>query len=176
MEAGMNKIIDATLGHNLAERLHSFVKQVQADNARRSRRELSTSERLDELEEDLGFIAMLQVATLRLLDDKGILKGEELVPRLMMADRLDGVEDGALSVKAMRKAIGLTRGGNGDEPPPPAATEDISKSSGRSGDTKRYLKPGAKPAPAPAAETKPAAEAKPEGKAKGKGKKAKAKK
>lgn len=105
----MSKIFEMALGRDLSERLHQFVKKVQSDSARRARRENVTSERLDDLEADLGFLAMLQVATLRLLDDKGILKDDELVPRLMLADRMDGVEDGSLSIAAVRDAIGLPR-------------------------------------------------------------------
>ncbi len=105
----MSKIFEAALGKNLSKRLRAFVQRVQSENARSARQARAVAERIDDLEADLGFLAMIQVAMLRLLNDKGVMKEADLVPRLAMADRLDGVEDGALSLDAFRGVIGLLR-------------------------------------------------------------------
>jgi hypothetical protein len=105
----MGKLIQAALRDNLGERFQNFIHQFQKDNVKSARRDMAAAERFADLEADLGFLAMLNVALLRLLSDKGLLKDGELMSRLEMADRLDGVEDGSLSMTAFRELIGAPR-------------------------------------------------------------------
>jgi hypothetical protein len=92
-----------------SKRLRDFVKRVQVANAKTATRSEEVDKRLEDIEADMGFLALLQIGTLKLLTDKGLLKDGELVPRLAAVDLLDGVEDGKLNVSAVRELIGLPR-------------------------------------------------------------------
>jgi hypothetical protein len=92
-----------------SKRLRDFVKRVQSFNAKTATNNAQTSKRVDDLEADIGLLALLQVATLKLLTDKGVLRDGELVPRLAEVDMLDGVEDAKLDMSAVRRVIGLPR-------------------------------------------------------------------
>lgn len=105
----MENILASTLGKEVHERLQGLVRQLQTDNARRSRRELAMGDRLANLEADLGFLALLEVTMLRLLDMKGLLGAGELGQALDFVDRMDGVADGALRLETVREAMGLPR-------------------------------------------------------------------
>jgi hypothetical protein len=102
-------ILESTLGKGATERLQHLVRQLQGDNARRNQRELETSDRLEALEADIGFLALLQVATLRLLESKGILGPGELTPALGFVDLMDGVVDGSLNLDTIRASLGMPR-------------------------------------------------------------------
>jgi hypothetical protein len=102
----MGKIVEAAFGKQLAERLQRFVKNVQADSSRAAR---ATGERLADFEMDLALLAMIQVATMRILARKGIMGEDELVPELKVVDRMDGVEDGGLAIDAFREIIEIPR-------------------------------------------------------------------
>jgi hypothetical protein len=92
-----------------SKRLRDFVKRVQSFNAKTAASAAHSERRLDDAEADIGFLALLQVATLKLLSSKGVLRDDELVPHLAAVDMLDGVEDAKLDMNAVREAIGLPR-------------------------------------------------------------------
>lgn len=92
-----------------SQRLRDFVKRMQSFSAKTATTGAQLQKRLDEQEADIGLLALLQVATLKLLTDKGVLKDGELVPRLAEVDMLDGVEDAKLDMGAVRRVIGLPR-------------------------------------------------------------------
>lgn len=94
-----------------SKRIREFMKRVQAWNAKSAKSSMAIEQRLDDLAADIGFLALLEVATLKLLTDKGVLAEGDLVPRLAMADLLDGIEDGSLDPSALRSIIGLSRAG-----------------------------------------------------------------
>ena len=105
----MGKLIDAALDQDLGDRFQNFIRQFQKDNVKSARRDMASAERFADLEADLGFLAMLSVAMLKLLSDKNLLEEGELMKRLEMADKLDGVEDGALSMATFRELVGAPR-------------------------------------------------------------------
>ncbi len=127
----MSRIVEAALGTDLSGRLQEFVRKIQLENVRRNKRDTVSAERLNDLEADLGFLAMLQVATLRLLDQKGLLKGGELIPHLMLADQIDGSEDGSLSMDSVRNVIGIPRRGGIPKGLAAAAKSAKAKSGGK---------------------------------------------
>lgn len=158
----MSTIVSAAFGSEFSDRLHTFIKNIQKDNFRSAKRDVKHEERFASIEADVGFLAMMQVAMLKLLSDKGLAKDGELLERLLMADRLDGIEDGSLDVKKLRDVIGLQRG---------QSTKTIAA---RKEGTKRIMRsakaaPAAKATPAKTsakASSKPASAPKPAAKSK----------
>jgi hypothetical protein len=157
----MGKLIEAALGQKLGDRFENFIRQFQKDNVKHARRDMASEERFADLEADLGFLAMLNVAMLRVISDNGLLKDGELMDRLEMADRLDGVEDGALSMNAFRDLIGVPRkkarvAEEAEIAPPPPPPRAVS----RAGRKPATAAPAKASKAAAAKKTKPAAKAK----------------
>jgi hypothetical protein len=92
-----------------SKRLRDFVKRVQSFNAKSAAATAAAEQRLDDLEADMGFLALLLMGTLKMLSAKSLLRDGELIPHLAAIDMLDGVEDGSLDLDAVRRLIGLPR-------------------------------------------------------------------
>lgn len=99
---------EALLGDRLA--LGSEVDSVrrrQVREMRRLRRDArgreDARERLDRLEDDVGYLSLVLAALIRRLDEKGSVRREELDSVLAELDGLDGLEDGRLSVEVLKQ-------------------------------------------------------------------------
>ena len=81
---------------------------------RRDRR--SAARQREELESDVGFLALTLLSLVRSLVEKGVLSREELRAHMRELDAADGVEDGKLDSDAARDSLGVQP----PEPDPPA--------------------------------------------------------
>lgn len=76
-------------------------QQRRGDRARRSSSKRS-DRRLDELEGDLGFVALLLGALLQQLDEKGVLTRADVRSTIEELDGIDGAKDGSLDINVLR--------------------------------------------------------------------------
>ena len=60
-----------------------------------------------EIEDDVGFLALVLLSLIGSLVEKGVLAEDELVAHLERLDGLDGVGDGKLTPDLLRGALGL---------------------------------------------------------------------
>lgn len=84
--------------------------------SRRSRvaRDPKSDRRFEELEEDVGYLALLLGAIVERLDSKGVVHRSELKGILAELDGIDGIADGRLDVGVLR-GFQAAGGGNGGE-------------------------------------------------------------
>ena len=59
-------------------------------------------ERIDELEQDLGYVALILGSLLQKVDEKGVLSREEIRETMASLDEIDGVKDGGLDINILR--------------------------------------------------------------------------
>jgi len=82
------------------------IKALEASTRRRNRateRESITAHRLiDELQKDVGFLALTLAALLQKVEEKGILTRDEVRAAVEELDELDGVKDGRLDVGVLK--------------------------------------------------------------------------
>ncbi len=58
--------------------------------------------RIDDLEDDMGYIALLLGSLLERLDDKGVVTRDDLKASIEKIDELDKVKDGKLDINILR--------------------------------------------------------------------------
>ena len=75
----------------------------QRSERRRSRNVRNHSKRIQDLEEDLGYITLLLSSMLVMLDEKGTVTHQEVQGLMANLDELDGVKDGRLNVDVLRR-------------------------------------------------------------------------
>lgn len=95
----------ATHLRRIAERQRSAERR--SDRAHRSRlqqadRSEALEKRIEELEGDLGFVALVLGAVMGHLDEKGTLDRDDLRKVISELDGLDGIKDGKLSIDVLR--------------------------------------------------------------------------
>jgi len=59
-------------------------------------------ERIDELEQDLGYVALILGSLLQKVDEKGVLSRDEVRETMASLDEIDGVKDGRLDINILR--------------------------------------------------------------------------
>ena len=69
---------------------------------RKSRSLERADKRLDTMEEDIGFVALVLGALLQKADEKGVLTRDEIRDAVSELDAIDGVKDGRLDVNILR--------------------------------------------------------------------------
>lgn len=67
-----------------------------------SRRRTASDQRLESLEDDVGYLALVLGALLRSVDEKGVVTREEVRETVLELDAIDGVRDGKLDVNVLR--------------------------------------------------------------------------
>jgi hypothetical protein len=72
--------------------------------ARRSRARTRT--RIDDLEDDIGYLSLVLGVLLQKVDEKGLITREEVESSLASLDQFDGEQDGKLDVDVLRRAAG----------------------------------------------------------------------
>ena len=70
---------------------------------RRSRNARNHSKRIQDLEEDLGYVTLVLSSMLVTLDEKGTITHQEVQGLMAGLDELDGVKDGRLNVDVLRR-------------------------------------------------------------------------
>lgn len=94
-----------------------FPEQAQASHLRRlteqqsrqnrGRRQQNTeikelSARIDQLEDDLGFVSLVLASVMARLDEKGTLTRADVRAAMQELDEIDGVADGRLDINVLR--------------------------------------------------------------------------
>ena len=92
-----------------AGHLRDIAENMQASNARRIRARRGVGS-----ESDLGSVALVCMALVASLVEKGVISEQDIQGHLLSIDALDGESDDALDVSVLRKAFGLS-----DAPPKP---------------------------------------------------------
>ncbi len=83
----------------------THLRRLADSQGRRSRAQPKSSalgRRVDELEDDIGYLALVLGALLQQVDDKGVVTREDVRATLAELDELDGVKDGKLDVAILR--------------------------------------------------------------------------
>ncbi len=88
-----------------AMHLRSLVAAVNAQTRSHIRRGKTSAQ----LESDMGTLALLLMALIGKLQQKGVLTQEELLASLKEVDLMDGAADGALDPTALRVKLGLAK-------------------------------------------------------------------
>ena len=71
--------------------------------ARQERRTIGELEkRIDDLEQDLGFVSLLLASMMAKLDESGTLSRADLKAAMQELDSVDGVSDGRLDISVLR--------------------------------------------------------------------------
>ncbi len=98
------------------------LKKVSRQMARKSRTGRRASKKaseaqkeLENMEEDLGFLALVLMSLFNRLVEKDIISRDEVRDQLSEIDSLDGVEDGKLDLDMVRGAMGMARDEDGED-------------------------------------------------------------
>ncbi len=84
-----------------ATHMRTLASQSVSADIRRRTSERKSASRLDDLENDVGFVALLLAAMLDKLDEKGVVTRDDLRNAVAKLDEIDGVRDGRLDVNAL---------------------------------------------------------------------------
>ena len=93
----------------------------QRSERRRSRNVRNHDKRIQDLEEDLGYITLVLTSMLAMLDEKGTVTHQEVKELMAGLDELDGVKDGRLNVDVLRSL---------DEPEEPEGLDELEELTG----------------------------------------------
>lgn len=85
-----------------ASHLRSLANSQRYRKRRTARRQGKLDERLESLEGDVGYLALVLGALLQKIDEKGVLTREEVRAAVAELDDIDGVKDGRLDVDILR--------------------------------------------------------------------------
>lgn len=85
-----------------ANYLRSMAKSKRFREARESRAQASLDKKIESLEADVGYLALVLGALLEKADEKGVLSRDEVRAAIAELDDIDGVEDGRLDVNILR--------------------------------------------------------------------------
>ncbi|MCA3007173.1 MAG: hypothetical protein INH34_02230 [Phycisphaerales bacterium] len=87
----------------------SLLRTLVNENRRKKRRETlegrtleKAEDRIEALENDLGFVALLLGSLLAKLDEKGVLTRQDVKDAMPTLDGADGVADGKLDIRVLR--------------------------------------------------------------------------
>ena len=73
---------------------------------RNSRAEKSVEKKIEQLEHDLGFVSLLLASVMELLNDKGVVKRNDVKEIFKDLDLVDGVKDGKIDINMLRVMTG----------------------------------------------------------------------
>jgi hypothetical protein len=85
-----------------ATHLRSLAKGQRYKNRRAARRTGALNDRLESLENDVGYLALVLGALLQQVDEKGVLSRDDVRATVAELDEIDGVKDGKLDVDILR--------------------------------------------------------------------------
>ena len=85
-----------------AQHLRTLTYQKQAGDRRLSRVSGQLEGRMEQLEGDLGYLALVLGSVLESLDEKGVLTRDDVRSVIARLDSLDGVSDGTLDINILR--------------------------------------------------------------------------
>ncbi len=85
-----------------ASYLRTLAKSEQQRSRAAARKKPALDRRMDELEGDVGYLALVLGALLQKVDEKGVITRDEVRDTVMELDGLDGVKDGRLDVDILR--------------------------------------------------------------------------
>ena len=71
-----------------------------------SRVEKSVDKKIEQLEHDLGFVSLLLASVMELLNDKGVVKRNDVKEIFKDLDLVDGVKDGKIDINMLRVMTG----------------------------------------------------------------------
>ena len=97
-----------------ASELRSITSSMRLANRQARRARGRTSKRLDELEDDLGFLALLLFSLVGAIQERGVVTRADLVTKLEELDRYDGTADGKVDLAIVRDMLGFAK----EEPAP----------------------------------------------------------
>lgn len=86
-----------------AHELDSARKRQLRAARRSARRAQEARERLDALEDDLGYLALVLAAVMQRLDEHGSVTRDQVRSLMSELDGLDDLEDGRLSVEVLKQ-------------------------------------------------------------------------
>jgi hypothetical protein len=93
--------------HVQGNRLRDLSRSMRTANRRRRQEAGDTRRALEDLEEDVGLLALLLLVQLKKLMASGMLTKEEILETLAEIDGLDDKQDGGLDPNTLRKVLGL---------------------------------------------------------------------
>ena len=85
-----------------ASHLRSLANSQRYRRRKKAREQGATDRRLETLEGDVGYLALVLGALLQKADEKGVLERDEVRAAVMELDDIDGVKDGRLDVDILR--------------------------------------------------------------------------
>ena len=88
-----------------ATHLRSMAKSQRYRNRKRTRREGGLDKRVESLEGDVGYLALVLGALLQKVDEKGVLTRDEVRAAVIDLDDVAGVRDGSLDVDILRQMV-----------------------------------------------------------------------
>jgi len=91
-----------------AERLQKMSKSLHGPSVKGAKKkDPGMSALLDEMSNDVGFLALLTMSIFKELVDKGIITRSQIVQHIIKLDEIDGVKDGKLDMKVMKGHLGF---------------------------------------------------------------------
>jgi len=85
-----------------ASHLRSMADAQRSSARRATRKATENDARIADLEQDVGYLALVLGALVQKVDEKGVLTRDELRATLSELDGIDGVKDGKLDVGILR--------------------------------------------------------------------------
>lgn len=88
-----------------AQQLRSLAAHARVQNVGASRRNKELEGRVQSLEDDLGYIALILGSVLESLDEKGTVTRTEVKEIMKGLDEVDGLWDGKLDINVLRGRV-----------------------------------------------------------------------
>ena len=85
-----------------AEHLQSLTRNQAKRRRQDARKAEYQDKRLAELEQDLGYVALVLASLLQKVDERGVLSRDEVREAMASLDEIDGVKDGRLDINILR--------------------------------------------------------------------------
>ena len=85
-----------------AQQLRKIANTQRTRDKRSSRRQDALRERVQSLEDDVGFLAMVLGALIQKADEKGAITRDEIRAAVTEIDEFDGAKDGKIDVNILR--------------------------------------------------------------------------
>ena len=89
-----------------ASHLRRIASRSNFDRKRNRNRHTASRKRLNDLERDVGFLALVVGTLMQQLDEKEVLRRDDVRAALAELDEVDGVKDGKLDLSILR---GMTK-------------------------------------------------------------------
>jgi hypothetical protein len=89
------------------------IKRLSNQIARRAAREKGATAKIRDMESDVGLLALVVLTLIRTLSEKGLIREDEFLNRLLTLDKVDGALDGKIDPDLILDHFGLARGSKG---------------------------------------------------------------